>query len=58
MRKFVFITGALSISMSGVGTFLKVFHIPFGLEILILSILLFSVVFVPSAAIYYYKKGK
>jgi hypothetical protein len=58
MRKFVFITGTLSISMSGVGACFKVFHSLFGLEILILSTILFSFIFVPSAAIYYYKKGK
>jgi len=58
MRKFVFITGALSISMSGLGACIKFLHLPYGWEILVLSTLLFSVIFVPSAAIYYYKKGK
>jgi|GEM_PF-6071150 len=56
MRKIVFISGALSISLFVLGWFFKILHITFGGSLLGISMLLFAIVFVPSAAWYYYKK--
>lgn len=58
MRKLVFITGALSLSLGGIGIMFKAFHFDGASIIILVSTILFSVVFVPGAAIYYYKKGK
>lgn len=58
MRKIVFTTGALSFSFMSIGIMLKTFHINGGSLITLIATILFALVFVPCAAIYYYKRGK
>ena len=58
MRKLVFISGASSFSLMSIGILLKTIHINGGSLILLIATILFSLVFVPCAAIYYYKRGK
>lgn len=58
MRKLVFISGALSISMFGIGFSVKMLHLVGSNLILFFATMLFSVLFIPSAAVYYYHKGK
>ena len=57
MRKLVFISGALSFSLLSIGIVAKSFHLNGGSLILLLATILFALVFVPCAAIYYYKRG-
>ena len=58
MRELVFTTGAISISSLSIGIMFKTFHLNGGALILFFANVLFALVFVPCAAIYYYKKGK
>lgn len=57
MKKLSFISGALSASFTGLGTLLELQHWPGG-ELLILGLLIFSIVFVPSITKYLYDKDK
>ena len=56
MRKIVFSTGALSLSLFVLGWFFKILHTDYGGKIIGISMLLFALVFVPFAAWYIYKK--
>ena len=58
MKKFTFITGALSFSLTSVGFLFKTLHYT-GADILLLAgISIFSILFVPSVAKYLYNKEK
>jgi hypothetical protein len=58
MKKFTFITGALSFSLTALGILFKIMHYP-GADILLLTgILIFSILFVPSVTKYLYDKEK
>jgi len=57
MRKLVFITGALSFSLSSVGYMFENLHIRGGELLILTSTIIFSLIFVPTAGVYYYKKG-
>jgi len=58
MRKFVYLSGAFSVSLFVLGCFFRILHTTFGGTMVGISMLLFSLVFVPATAVYYYKKGK
>ena len=58
MRKLVFITGALSSSLFSFWYLCDMLHLKDAGYLILLSVLIFSFVFVPSAAVYYYKRGK
>ena len=58
MRKLVFTTGALSFSLMSIGVMFKTFHINGGSLIILIATILFALIFVPCAAVYYYKRGK
>lgn len=58
MRKIVFSTGAISLSLFVLGWFFKILHTDFGGKMIGISMLLFALVFVPCAAWYYYKSKK
>lgn len=58
MRKIVFIAGACSISLFIIGQMLRTLHIVGGGITIAGSMVLFAFVFVPVAAVYYYKRGK
>lgn len=58
MRKLVFISGASSASLFNFVIFFKLLHLQGAGILFLVSTILFSFIFVPCAAIYYYKKGK
>lgn len=58
MKKFAFITGALSFSLTPVGVLFKLFHFPGANILLLAGIVLFSIFFVPSITKYLYDKEK
>mgnify|MGYP006948911445 CR=1 FL=1 len=58
MRKIVFIFGAISIALFPIGVALKLLHLPGSAVVLLTSAGVFSLIFIPIAAVYYYKKGK
>jgi len=57
MRKLVFITGVLSFSLASVSIMFKTLHLPGGALLILISTIIFSLIFVPCAGVYYYKKG-
>lgn len=58
MKAFAFITGAVSISLTSLGILFKLMHWPGTGVLLLVGISLFSVFFVPSIAVYLYKREK
>lgn len=58
MRKLVYITGVLSFSITSIGILFKTLHLPGGAMILLFSTIIFALIFVPSTAIYNYKRAK
>ena len=56
MKKLAFITGALSFSLSALGTLFKIVHWPGANILLVIGIGLFSLIFVPVIAKYLYDK--
>jgi len=58
MRKLVYISGAVSISLLPAGAVLKILHLPGSAVVLIAGAALFSLVFVPVAAVYLFRKRK
>lgn len=58
MKKLVFITGALSFSLTPIGILLKLMHWPGANILFLIGIGLFSIIFVPSIAKYLYDKVK
>jgi len=58
MKVFAFITGAVSISLTSLGILFKLMHWPGTGILLLVGIVLFSIFFVPSIAVYLYKREK
>ncbi len=58
MKKFAFITGALSFSLTSLGILLRLLHYPGSDILLLVGMVLFSVFFVPSISKYLYDKEK
>jgi hypothetical protein len=58
MKKLVFITGALSFSLTSIGVLFKIMHWPVAGALLAVGIGLFAIVFVPSISKYLYDKEK
>jgi len=58
MKKFAFITGTLSASLTGLGILFKMMHWPVAGILLVLGLGIFSILFVPSYAKYLYDKEK
>jgi hypothetical protein len=56
MRKFAFIMGAVSISLTSLAILFKMLHWPFANYGLVLGISLFSLFFIPSIFKYFYDK--
>lgn len=58
MKKTVYISGAVSSSLIIIGGILKILHLPFAGPCLILGLAGLALVFIPTFAVYLYKKGK
>jgi len=58
MKKLLFITGALSFSLTSIGMLFKIMHWPVAGILLAIGIGLFALVFVPGIAKYLYDKEK
>jgi len=58
MKKFTFITGALSFSLTALGILFKINHFTGADFLLIIGIFIFSILFVPSVTKYLYDKEK
>jgi hypothetical protein len=58
MKQLAFISGALSISLLGLGILFKIMHWPGADALLVLGFGLFSILFVPSITKYLYDKAK
>lgn len=58
MKKLVFITGALSFSLTSIGMLFRIMHWPLAGALLAVGIGLFAIVFVPGIAKYLYDKEK
>jgi divalent metal cation (Fe/Co/Zn/Cd) transporter len=58
MKKLMFITGALSFSLTSVGILFKLMHWPVAGALLAVGIGLFAIVFVPCISKYLYDKEK
>ena len=58
MKKTAFITGAFSTSLICMGSFLKMLHVPGSDNILAISVLLISFVFIPTMFRYLYTVSK
>ena len=57
MKKLTFISGAISGTFIGLGTLSELLHYPGG-GLLILGLLIFSLLFIPSVTKYLYDKDK
>ena len=58
MKKLVFITGALSFSLTSIGMLFKIMHWPVAGILLAMGIGLFAIVYVPCISKYLYDKEK
>jgi hypothetical protein len=58
MKQLAFISGALSISLTGLGIIFKIMHWPGASILLALGLGLFAILFVPSITKYLYDKEK
>ncbi|MCD6565304.1 MAG: hypothetical protein J7K53_05115 [Bacteroidales bacterium] len=58
MKKLVFITGALSFSLTTIGMLFKIMHWPVAGILLAVGIGLFALIFVPCISKYLYDKEK
>jgi hypothetical protein len=58
MKQLAFISGALSISLTGLGILFKIMHLPGASILLVLGLGLFAILFVPSITKYLYDKEK
>lgn len=58
MKKFAFITGALSISLTGLGIIFKMNHWHAASILIVVGIGIFSLLFTPSIFKYLYDRGK
>jgi hypothetical protein len=58
MKKLAFITGALSFSLTSLGGLFKLMHWPGASILLLVGVVLFSIIFVPSITKYLYDKEK
>lgn len=58
MKKFVFITGAVSISLTMIAVMFKLMHWPGAGVILLAGVTIFALMFIPTLSVYLYKNTK
>ena len=58
MRKLIYVSGAITSSLFVLGMLFKIFHWPGAGPLLLVGMTGFALIFIPSFAVYHYKKEK